>query len=102
MKRGYLERHVDVSGVSGTGKVAELCVASDGRVAVFWPEPNDSVAVWSSLEKVREVHGHQGNTEIVILDDPELEDVPHCHICHSPHHCIGHDFGCPGCLAGVS
>lgn len=105
MKRGFLERHEDVSGVSGTGKVAELAISSDGRVAIFWPEPNDSVAVWPNLDKVRETHGHGGKTEIVILDE-DNEDAPHCNQCHEAAQatihvpCMEHENICPGCVAG--
>lgn len=105
MKRGYFERHEDVSGVSGTGRVADLAISSDGRVAVFWPEPAPSVAVFPNLEAVKRAHGHNGKTSIVILDE---ENIEHCEPCHAIWNSLGinsiggcekHDFGCPGCLA---
>lgn len=106
MKRGYLQRHEDVSGKTGTGTVAEFIISSDGRVAIFWPV---GVGQFPTLEDAIAVHGHGGRTEFVILDDPEL-DKAHCVDCHvdsiqdyeNKVHCDKHDFGCPGCLAGVS
>lgn len=100
MKVGYLERHEDVSGVTGTGPVAEFAIASDGRLAVFW---GIGVGLWPSLEEMLEVHGHGGKTIAVILND-EVEDIPHCNACHEdPKHpqCPKHDFGCPACLSQV-
>jgi hypothetical protein len=69
MKSGLLRRYKDVSNVSGTGDIAELAIASDGRVAVFWPEPNPSVAFWPSIEAVIKVHGHEGKTVVIILEN---------------------------------
>jgi len=96
MKRGVVERDEDVSGVTGTGKVSEFAIATDGRCVVFWPE---GVGVWPSLEAAIRVHGHNGKTRFVITDD-ELAEVEHCGACHKTQHlrCASHDFGCPGCL----
>jgi len=103
MKNGYLDRHEDVSGNSGTGKVAELAISSDGRVALFWPEPIPAVAIFPNLEAMIKAHGHNGKTSVVILND-EVEDVPHCNKCHvstANGCCSRHDFGCPACLKDV-
>lgn len=102
MKVGYLERNEDVSGVTGTGPVAEFAIASDGRLAIFW---GVGVGVWPSLEEMLEVHGHGGKTIAVILND-KAENIAHCDTCH--HHmanggsCSDHDFGCPACLSQVA
>lgn len=98
MKRGVVERDIDVSGVTGTGSVSEFVIATDGRLVIFWPV---GVGVWPSLEDAVKVHGHDGKTRFVILDDPEL-DVAHCENCHDGRKCRQHNFECPGCLAGVS
>lgn len=99
MKRGYLEREADVSGVTGTGNVAELVIASDGRVVIFWPTGE---GVWPNLEEAMKVHGHGGKTIAVILDDPEAVDPAHCGFCHQdPYlHCTDHEV-CPGCLETI-
>lgn len=93
MKRGVVERDFDVSGVSGEGTVAEFCISSNGRVIIFWPEGH---GYHSSLEDAIKVHGHNGHTRFVILDDPDW-DIPHCNYCHSPAVCA--HVECPACLA---
>jgi hypothetical protein len=63
-----LVRHADVSGVSGTGVVAEGCVFTDGSVALRWRGENPATAVWPDLDSVLAVHGHHGATEVNWLD----------------------------------
>lgn len=64
-----LIRNRDISGVSGTGPVAEGVVYTDGTVALRWYGANAATAVWPSLEAVLAVHGHQGATEVSWLDE---------------------------------
>jgi hypothetical protein len=73
MRRFYLNRLEDVSGNSGTGRVAEGCLFSDGRAVVHWMASNNSLGVSSTvvydgLVDVEKVHGHGGKTQIVFLD----------------------------------
>jgi len=63
-----LVRYQDLSGVSGTGVVAEGCVFTDGSVALRWRGSNPATAVWPDLESVLAVHGHQGATEVRWLE----------------------------------
>ena len=63
-----LVRFRDLSGVSGTGVVAEGCVFTDGSVALRWRGNNPATAVWPDLESVLAVHGHQGATEVRWLE----------------------------------
>ncbi|MEV8379073.1 hypothetical protein AB0P21_40420 [Kribbella sp. NPDC056861] len=63
-----LVRFRDLSGVSGTGVVAEGCVFTDGSVALRWRGNNPATAVWPDLESVLAVHGHQGATEVQWLE----------------------------------
>lgn len=65
-----LVRFRDLSGVSGTGVVAEGCVFTDGSVALRWRGNNPATAVWPDLESVLAVHGHQGATEVRWLEVP--------------------------------
>lgn len=96
MQRGYLDRREDVSGVTGTGDVCEIAIAADGRATFFWPE---GVGVWPSLEAAMKVHGHNGKTIAIILDDPA---EAHCVECHSQNMvCEVHGYECPGCLDSV-
>jgi hypothetical protein len=73
-----LFRNEDVSGVSGTGVVAEGCVFSNGRVALQWRSNGlESIAIHESIESLEQIHGHGGRTHIMFLDErleiPELQ-----------------------------
>ncbi len=58
-------RHEDVHGVSGTGKVADVFEASNGKAVVIWISSNPSVVVYDNVKAVENVHGHGGKTEVV-------------------------------------
>jgi hypothetical protein len=74
-RRFHLEREVDVSGISGTGRVAEGVLFSNGRVAISWQAgPHQSTVVWDDIEDVVAIHGHGGATQIVWDDPAEGED----------------------------
>lgn len=62
-----LHRDHDVSGVSGTGVVAEGVEFSDGTVALLWKSewPTSVVFHERGMESVEAIHGHGGNTRIV-------------------------------------
>jgi hypothetical protein len=61
----YLQRSEDATGVSGTGRVAEGVVFSNGWCALTWLSTNTSVAFYPSIETLEAIHGHHGATEIV-------------------------------------
>lgn len=65
-----LERHTDVSGVSGIGTVAEGVEFSDGTVALRWTSawPTSVVFHDRGIGAVEAVHGHDGKTRIVWAD----------------------------------
>lgn len=70
-RRFVLVRDVDVTGVSGTGTVAEGIEFSDGVVALRWVGsrwPTSVVFHDLGMEAVEAVHGHGGATRIVMLD----------------------------------
>jgi len=64
MKVGYLVRVEDESGVSGTGRVAEVVQSDTGKCVVFWLGQHPSVIVYDNVGEIRAVHGHGGKTEI--------------------------------------
>lgn len=68
MRRFYLQRHEDETGVSGIGRVAEGVIFSNGKVALTWLTDYTSVAVYDTIEAVRVIHGHNGKTEVVYED----------------------------------
>jgi hypothetical protein len=70
VRRFLLVRHEDVTGVSGTGVVAEGVEFSDGCVAVRWASrwPTSVVFHDRGMDGVEAVHGHGGSTVIEWLD----------------------------------
>ncbi|MFD3777327.1 hypothetical protein [Streptomyces sp. NPDC058612] len=70
--RFYLLRHHDVSGVSGEGVVADGVLWPDGTASVRWRGEHPSTVHWDRGQvSVDHIHGHQGATEIVWVDEPE-------------------------------
>ena len=65
-RRFTLVRDVDVSGVSGTGIVADGVIWPDGTVSVRWRGERPSIVHWQSLDDVKAIHGHNGATRIVL------------------------------------
>lgn len=61
----WLQRVVDVSGVSGTGRVAEGCEFEDGTTVIRWRGQQRSTVVWDSIQDAIDVHGHDGKTRFV-------------------------------------
>jgi hypothetical protein len=74
MRRFYLDRTVDETGVSGTGIVAEGVVFRDGTVALRWRTATSSTTIFGSLLDVERVHGHAGKTKIVFIDTMVAQD----------------------------
>jgi hypothetical protein len=71
MRRFRLIRSEDVSGVSGTGIVAEGVLFSAGKVALAWCSEVHSVTVYDRMDDLETVHGHEGRTRVEWLDSPE-------------------------------
>jgi hypothetical protein len=70
-----LRRKVDVSGISGTGIVADGVIFGDLKTVTRWRGGPSGVAqtcVWDSPDHVMKVHGHNGATEIEIVPLGEL------------------------------
>jgi hypothetical protein len=70
-RRFEIHRDEDVSGVSGTGLVAEGVEFRDGVVALRWlTEWPSSVCYYErGMESVEHIHGHNGRTRIIVVDD---------------------------------
>lgn len=70
-------REDDVSGVSGTGRVATGVQFPDGVTVLRWCVGKDSTVVWADLATAIEVHGHGGATKFYWDDDnAEIPLVP--------------------------
>lgn len=75
-----LQRHVDVTGVSGVGPVAEGVEWSDGTVSLRWKGDTPSTTFWQAgIPAIEAVHGHGGATEVLYLTDSQsvLRPRPH-------------------------
>lgn len=68
MRRFQLFRRQDISGVSGTGIVAEGIEFSSGMVALNWLGWLSSMGYFFSMSDLLRIHGHGGATEIIWID----------------------------------
>jgi len=75
IRTGHLLRHRDVSGVSGTGSVAEVVQLGNGKLVVGWLGRHPSVTVWDDLASIVAVHGHNGAT-VIRWSDGEVQELP--------------------------
>jgi hypothetical protein len=67
-RRFYLYRKEDVSGVSGTGKVAEGLEFVSGMCALSFLSEYQHVNIYANMRALELVHGHEGRTQIVFID----------------------------------
>jgi hypothetical protein len=66
-----LVRHTDVSGVRGTGTLAEGVEWSDGAVTLRWRGRWPATSVWDGgIDALLAVHGRGGRTQIHWLTTP--------------------------------
>jgi hypothetical protein len=63
-----LVRKRDVSGVTGTGVVADGVRWTDSTVTLRWKGDHPATAVWDSVDSILAVHGHEGATVVRWLD----------------------------------
>lgn len=68
MQRFYLNRTEDISGISGTGRVAEGVIFQDRKVALHWLGDISSVIIYDNLGDVEKIHGHDGSTTVEMVD----------------------------------
>lgn len=68
MRRFQLVRHEDVTGLSGTGVVADGVQFDDGKVVTRWRADIAQTCVWDSIEHVKAIHGHAGATTVRWID----------------------------------
>lgn len=67
-RRFKLVREVDVSGISGIGVVAFGIMFGDRSAVLRWCSRLSSTAVYSDIEDVVSIHGHEGNTKLEWID----------------------------------
>lgn len=69
MRRFYLKRVTDVSGVSGCGSVAEGCQFDTGWCAMVWLTDKTALSYYPSIETIEKIHGHEGSTLVEWIDN---------------------------------
>ncbi len=82
MRLFQLVRTEDVSGVSGTGVVAEGVQFPDDTVVLWWHNYN-SLGIFRSIELLTKIHGHDGRTKVAWLEDSMHEVARKSVIKHS-------------------
>lgn len=61
-----LVRKVDVSGISGTGVIAEGVQFPDGTVVLHWPGEWPTTTIHErGIESIEHIHGHHGLTTVM-------------------------------------
>lgn len=69
MRRFFLQRNKDASGVSGTGRVAEGCQFDTGWCSLVWLTDQSTMSYYPSIESINRIHGHQGMTQLIWIDN---------------------------------
>jgi hypothetical protein len=72
LRRFYLDRKVDVTGVSGTGHIAEGILLPSGEAALAWITQYRSIGNYPNIADLVAIHGHEGSTSLVWLDEAML------------------------------
>ncbi|MFF6903533.1 hypothetical protein [Streptomyces hydrogenans] len=70
----HLQRHHDISGVSGCGRVADGVLWPDGTATIRWRGDRPSTVHWDTLDDAQAIHGHAGATTIVFDDVRTVTD----------------------------
>ena len=83
MRRFYLRRIKDETGISRTGRVLEGVLTQSGKVLTEWRPPHSTMGIYNSLDEFRLIHVdcHPSCNEIVWLDPedkPALCATPGC------------------------
>lgn len=76
MRHFILKRLEDVSGVSGTGIVAEGTEFHNGQVALSWLGFHHTIEISPSVKDVVQIHGHGGKTVLEWLPRASWSGYP--------------------------
>ena len=60
-----LQRDKDISGVSGTGIIAEGVIFHNGKVVLAWLGQYKTIYVYDSVDEMMAIHGHNGATYMI-------------------------------------
>lgn len=81
MRAFTLVRTEDVSGVSGTGIVAQGVQFDSGHCVMEWTTKVNSVCMYQSIDDLVAIHGHDGRTKVEWeADKPAYNVTQHIYI----------------------
>lgn len=68
LKQFYLNRKEDVSGVSGTGIIAQGVIFPSGKVVMEWATSYGSIAIYENINEIQVLHANKGKTELIYIN----------------------------------
>lgn len=71
MRRFYLNRAEDISGISGLGRVCEGVEWDNGKVSLCWFGTYHVLESADNIHTIEHIHGHSGKTVVEWLDPEE-------------------------------
>lgn len=74
MELFVLDRINDVSGVSGTGIIADGVIFLSGKVVLYWRGVKSSIVIHDCIANVEKIHCHGGNTIIKYISEFERDE----------------------------
>src|SRR5436190_7838384 len=76
LRRFYVLRLTDPTGVSGTGRIVEGVIFPDGKVVLKWRLPTSSLVLFDSFTEFQEVylHKHHLCNTLVFVDQESGEE----------------------------
>lgn len=67
-----MQRHRDVTGISGAGPVGTVVEFDDGTTVLHWDTATPSTTVYTDLRHITELHGHSGATTLELYENVRL------------------------------
>lgn len=67
-----LQRHRDVTGISGEGAVATIVEFDDGHTVLHWDTATPSTTVYTDIRHITALHGHEGASTLEPLGPDRL------------------------------
>ena len=75
LRRFYLNRVEDVSGISGKGRVAEGVLLPSGRCVIEWISNTPTITIFKSMAHLVKIHSHDGKTKVVWVDKSVKKNI---------------------------
>ena len=75
LRRFYLNRSEDVSGNSGTGRIANGVQFPDGVCVIRWIGKTPTTTIYNNIKHLEQLHGHEGKTKVVWIDKSTKRNI---------------------------